>query len=162
MNDKRRPISERVAELFGKTAYRDIRDGIGGGTFAPSMPRIAAELGMIQQRRGELVIQALETYYGSTLAHERALRRGWDAHCKAVEPRPDYETAVLARMGCALAVRKFAGLDYSPSAVTEYAWIIKQRRESLEVAILLAEDWMDELWQAGLDDLRAAFRTQAA
>jgi hypothetical protein len=161
MNDKRRPISERVAELFGKTGYRDIRDGIGGG-FMPSMPRVAAELGLIQQRRGELVIQALETYYGSTLIHERPLRRAWDSHCRAVEPNPEYETAVLGRMGCALAVRRFAGLDYSSDAIAEYAWIIKQRKESLRLAVMLAEDWMDELWRAGLQDLKAAFRAEAA
>lgn len=154
MNDKRKPISERVAELFGKTAYRDIRDGIGGGTFAPSMPRIAAELGMIQQRRGELVIQALETYYGSTLTHERSLRRGWDAHCKAVEPRPEYETAVLARMGCALAVRKFAGLGYGKEALAEYAWLIDVPERALALAIFVAEDWLNELVSTGLQCLR--------
>ena len=161
MNDKRKPISERVAEMFGKSAYRDIRDGIGGG-FSLSVPTVAAQLGLIQQQRGELVLQALETYYGSTLMHERALRRGWDDHCRKTIPNPDYETAVLARMGCALAVRKFAGLDYSAEAMADYAWIIRTRNDVLRTAVLLAEDWMNELWMTALHELRARFRSEAA
>ena len=161
MSDKRKPISERVAEMFGKTAYRDIRDGVGGG-FTLSIPTVAAQLGMIQQRRGELVVQALETYYGSTLAHERALRRGWDDACRRGNPTLTNDAAVLQRMGGALAVRRFAGLDYSGEALADYAWIIRVRRDDLKAAIHRAEGWMDELWMTGLADLRSGIRAQAA
>lgn len=161
MSDKQKPISERIAEMMGKTAYRDIRDGIGGG-FALSIPTVAAQLGLIQQKRGELVVQAMETFYGSTLMHDRSIRGAWDAHCKSVEPDLDYETCVLSRMGCALAIRQFAGIEYTTSSLVEYAWIIRIRAESLRVAVLLAEDWLDEHLNTGLRDLRTAFSRQAA
>lgn len=161
MNDKLRPIAERVAEMMGRTAYRDIRDGIGGG-FMPSFPVVAANLGDVQRQRGDAAVQALETYYGSTLMHERSLRHAWDAHCRKVEPDMDYATSVLARMGCALAIRQLAGLDYGASEIREYAWIIRVRPETLKVAVILSEDWLDELWQGALSDLRDAFRKLAA
>lgn len=161
MSDKRKPIGERVAELMGRTSYRDIRDGIGGG-FKLSLPMVAAQLGMIQQARGEVVVQALETYFGSTLMHERNLRHAWDAHCRKTEPNLDYETAVLARMGCALAIRQFAGIEYTNSSLAEYAWIIKIRPQSLRVSVIVAEDWLDEHLNIGLRDLRDAFSRRAA
>jgi hypothetical protein len=161
MSDKVRPIAERIAEMMGKTAYRDIRDGVAEG-FRPSFPDVAANLGAIQRERGETAVQALETYYGSTLMHEHSLRHAWDAHCRRTEPDIDYETSVLARMGCALAIRQLAGLEYGSSELREYAWIIRVRQETLKVSVLLAEDWLDELWGNVLRDLREAYRMKAA
>lgn len=156
-NEKRQPICERVAEMFGKTSFRDIRDGFGG-TPQLSIPSVATALGLVQQRRGELAVQVLETYYGSTLIHERDLRRAWDATGKDRE----YSSTVLVRMGAALAIRRFAGMDYTSEQLGEYAWIIRQRKDTLQGAVRVAKDWLDDLWMQGLGDLRAAFGKRVA
>lgn len=163
MSDKRKPIEERIAALFGKTAYRDIRDGVGGSRNATLTDEdIAAQLGYIIREHGPTVAFALETYYGSTLMHERELRLAWEKHCRTIEARPDYDTVVLGRMGCALAVRQFAGIEYTTSSMAEYAWIICVRRQTLQTATLLAESWLDELWQTGLHMLREGLRAVPA
>lgn len=158
---KQRPIGERIAEMLVRTAYRDLRDGIGGSPQL-SVPAIAAGLGMVQRQLGALVVQCLETHYGSSLAHERALRRAWDEHCRTADPRMDHDTIVLSRMGGALAVRQFAGLDYNTAALADYAWIIHVRRESLQASALLAREWLDDHRIAGLQALRTALLPQAA
>ena len=161
MNDKRRPIEERIAALLGRTAYRDIRDGVGGSRIELTDQDVAAQLGYIQRTYGAPVVQAMETYYGSTLMHERELRHAWERYCQDVESL-DYGTSVLARMSCALAIRQFAGHEYTTSSMAEYAWIIKVRRQTLKAATLVVESWLDELWSTGLHQLRNAFRAIAA
>lgn len=157
----RKSIGERIAELMVRTAYRDLRDGIGG---APqlSIPAIAAQLGVIQHQLGELVVQCLETYYGSSLAHERELRRAWEAHCRRSDPAMDRETVRLSRMGGALAVRQLAGVGYSSAELAEYAWLFCMRRETLGAAALLAKEWLDDHRHAGLQALREGLLPQAA
>ncbi len=152
--NKAKPIAERIAALMGRSAFRDIREGFGGSAPALTDQDVAAALGAVQRTRGELIVKALETFYGSTLMHEVALRRAWDRRFEGRER----SSIVLARMGCALAVRQFAGIDYAPSQVIEYAWLIMARRESLQSAIKDAEGWLDGLMEEGKRDLISQLR----
>jgi len=160
--NKAKPIAERIAALMGKSAFRDIREGFGGSAPALTDQDVAAALGAVQRQHGELMVQALETFYGSTLMHEVALRRAWD---RRTDGRA-YAEVVLSRMGCALAVRQFAGADYPQAQISDYAWLIRVRREDLQAAISYAEDWLDAMMMEGrralVEQLRGAPIPEAA
>lgn len=137
--NKRVPIIERVARLMGMTAFRDSA-GRGG------LPRftdqdIAAALGMVKHTHGELAIQALETFYGSTLMHEQCLRRAWDM----VSGRREHAEIALSRLAAALAVRQFAGMSIARDQVLEYAWMAHVRREHLESRMGDVTSWLSTL-----------------
>lgn len=69
---------------------------------------------------------------------------------------------MLSRMGCALAVRRFAGLDYTSEQIGEYAWIIRQRKEALQASVRIAEEWLDDLWQDGARELQRSFAVRVS
>jgi hypothetical protein len=156
MNEKRKPIVERLAALMGKTGFRDLREGFGGSIKGLTDQDVAAALGLAQIQTGEIVVKALETFYASTLIHEHDLLRTWDSRNRGLS----YEATVLSRFGAALAVRRFAGaaIHYPQAEIAAYAWMIKVRREVLERSIRDVEDWLDSMMEEGKKQLRNALR----
>lgn len=155
--DKRRPLEERIAALMGKSAYMDLREGFGG-THALRLTDqdIAAGLGMVATSQGKTGMLVLETYYGSTLLHEKVLQRTWeDRERRKGDTR---ERIVLTRFGGALAIRKFAGATYGTSHYAEYAYLICSRREALQERVSDAVSWLEGERDAALRALRNVLR----
>jgi len=159
MNDKKRPIEERIAALMGKTAFRDIREGIGG-TGAPSLTDqdVAAALGMVVERRGRVACLALETRYGSTLVHLESLLRAWDEREHVAGQTR--ETKALTRFGGELAIRELASIRYGTPQLAHYAYLICSRRESLQQRRDDALRWLNGLVSDALGELRICVREQ--
>ncbi|UHQ21909.1 hypothetical protein LVB77_14670 [Lysobacter sp. 5GHs7-4] len=155
MNEKKRPIEERVAAMLGRSAYADLREGTGGT--CPLQIRdqdIAAALGWVSQKVGKLAPLALETYYGSTLVHQNTLMRAWEEK----EGGQTREQLSLTRLSGALAVRELAGAKHCTTAYAEYAYLIVSRREVLQQRVRAAGAWLEDLKSTGLRELRAKLR----
>lgn len=141
---------EKIARMEGKTTYKDFRRGFSSRSLAEdSDADLKAALGMAQRQAGALAVLVLETRYGSTLSHERALRRAWDRQvrdyrAKSGESRASH-TAAVQRMGGALAIRRLAGARMIQHEVAEYAWMLCVRRETLDEAMRAAGAWLDGL-----------------
>jgi hypothetical protein len=161
MNSKLKPIEERVAEIFGKAGYRDIRDGIGG-SLQLNHSDVAHALGKVCGSAGQLPVMAMETHYGRTLMHEVPLRKAWESFCGSVDPHQDRQTKTLSRLSCALAVRELAGSRHTSRDLDDYAWMIVTHRRVLEAAIRLSGSWLDELLMTGVTSLRSMLRSRAA
>lgn len=157
MNDKKRPIEERIAALMGKTAFRDIREGFGG-TGAPSLTDqdVAAALGMVVERRGRMAVLALETQYGSTLVHLEPLLRAWDEHEHVAGQTR--EAKALTRFGGELAIRELASVRYGTPQLAHYAYLICSRRENLQQRRDDALRWLNGLVGDALGELRLCVR----
>jgi hypothetical protein len=157
--DKRRPIEERIAALMGKTAYCDLRDGVGGTS--PLQMRdsdIAAALGMVSSTKGPLPAMVLETHYGSTLVHKAKIARVWEDEERVPgEPR---EQTCLTRFGAELAIREFAGIRYGTPQLAEYAHLIVSRRESLHARVKACGQWLEGWRTAGLQELRRVLKDE--
>lgn len=144
MNDKKRPIEERIAQLFGGTTYRDPRDGFGGTQRAGLTAQdVAAAVGWVVREQGKVAGQVLETRYGSTLLHLQPLRRAWEDSER--RPGDTRERIVLTRFAGELAIREFAGLRYSTPQLAEYAYLIYSRRESLQARMADALRWLGDI-----------------
>lgn len=155
MNDKKRPIEERIAAMIGRTAYSDLREGTGGTSPARIRDQdIAAALGMVSREVGKLAPLVLETYYGSTLIHQRALTRAWEEQ-QGCTVRDEI---VISRMAGALAVREMAGVRHCSTEYAEYAYLIFSRREALQDRVKAAGAWLDGIRSAGLAELRRCLR----
>jgi hypothetical protein len=139
-------VEKRIAKLFGRTAYRDIRDGFGGnGVDHESLndQDIAAALGIVVDRQGRTASHVLETYYGSTDLHFAALRRAWEDRER--KPGDTREAIVLTRFAGELAIRELSGHRYSSATYAEYAYLIYSRRESLQMRVNDARLWLNEV-----------------
>lgn len=158
-NDKRRPIEERIASLMGKTAYCDLRDGVGGTS--PLQLRdsdIAAALGMVSIAKGPLPAMVLETHYGSDLIHKTKILRAWEDQER--EPGEPRERTVLTRFGGELAIREFAGIKYGTPQLAEYAYLIFSRRESLQQRMKQCGAWLEGQRATGLNELRRVLKDE--
>ena len=155
--NKRRPIEERIAALMGKTAYRDIRDGFGGGD-----PRklgdkaVAAALGFVSREQGRIAPMVLETYYGSTIMHLDVIHRAWESK-EAPGPMP-HEITVRMRMACEIAVRELSGLEFTRSHFEHLAYLGEVSRIALERRTNDAAAWLEGIKSAALASLRARLR----
>lgn len=159
-NDKARPVQERIASLFGRSAYFDPRDGSGGTS--PSSIRhsdVAAALGYVANTKGKVAALVLETHYGSTLAHERDLARAWEAHADV--PRQDVHAVVLTRFAGALAIRQLAGVTHSTTQYAEYAYLLFSRREALQWRVQEARAWLQAIHDDALGEFRKVLREHA-
>lgn len=157
MSGKRRSIEERVASLFGATAYRDIREGFGGTSPASLTAQdVAAALGWVAQLEGRIAPMVLETHYGSTLVHAQHLRRAWEDRERT--PDDTRERIVLTRFGGELAIRQYAGVRYSTPQLAEYAYLIMSRRAALEARVEDATRWLDGIRERALSRLRNRLR----
>lgn len=159
--DKIKPIEERIAEMFGKTTYRDFNEGFGGTRKGLNAMDVADALGRIQTEFGTLIPLAMETRYAMTLRHERELCTGWEEFGKLADPRMDRDTKSFSRFACALAVRELAGARHSASDMAHYAWIMCVRRQALDAAVWLVGSWLDEMCETGKHALRPLFRDAA-
>lgn len=151
--DKKRPVAERIAGLDIKTAYRDVRDGIGGsGAASLTDQDIAAALGMVKTRAGKLPVLALETYFGSTLRHETALRAAWAD--KTEHHTDPADARIRNRFSCAIAVRQFAGVLHAESEIMEYAHLMCSRPIDFTRRVNEVLSWLEEKRAEGLTELR--------
>jgi len=142
-DSKKRPIEERIAALMGKSAYRDLRDGVAmGGTLQFTDQDVAAAIGAAAHLGCRVGVMALETYYGSTLLHQVALLREWEESERKIGDTR--EQIVLTRFGGALAIQQMAGGKVASSAYSEYAYLIFSRREKLEARVRAAGAWLEE------------------
>lgn len=151
--DKKRPLGERLAGQDCKTAYRDIRDGIGGSrSVGLSDQDIAAALGMVRASCGKFPVYALETYYGSTLRYEAQLRGEW---LDTVEHHTDEPGArIRKRFSAAIAIRQFAGIVHTTGDMAEYAFFMFQRPKDFQRQLDEILSWLEELRAEGLGELR--------
>lgn len=139
--DKKRPPEERIAALMGKTSYVDLREGLGGTTGVRLTDQdIAAALGMVASVRGRVAMLVLETYYGSTLLHEKALQRAWEDRERRKGDERD--RIVLTRFAGALSIRQFAGATFTTTHFAEYAYLLCSRRELLQERVAQATSWL--------------------
>jgi hypothetical protein len=149
---KRRPIEERIAALMGRSAYRDFRDGLGGGAASVSDQDIAGAIGAAARAIGRPAIWALETHYGSTLLHQQALLRAWEERER--KPGDTREQIVIMRFAGALAIQQAAGGKVPSTAYAEYAYLIFSRRETLERRVREAAAWLDDLRFGALSEMK--------
>lgn len=150
---RRRPIEERIAALMGKSSFVDFRDGIGGTN--PLRLRdsdVAAALGAVSRKQGPLAAMVLETYYGSTILHLRALNRAWDQ--KERQPKQAKEAISLTRMAGEMAVLEMAGRTIGREDLEHYAYLMFCRRDDLIARKADAYAWMDGLRSEALRELR--------
>lgn len=161
MNDKIKPVEERIAELFGKTTYRDFRDGFGGTRSGLTSLDVAHALGGISTDEGELIPLVLETHYAMTLRHERELCEGWNRFFDKTDPHADKQDKSFSRLACALAVRELAGVKHTDSNFAHYAWIACTRKQSLKAAVWLIASWFDDLCTVGTKAIRAKLKNVA-
>jgi hypothetical protein len=158
------PIEERIAEMFIRGSYRDVRDGCSLPSFRPHrFPEIATAMGMIRKQCGLSVLMALETYFAGTMIHEPALRRSWDSASRTGKiERLRHEQIIVIRMGGTLAIRQLAGWKFSDREIAEYAWMIHTRRDHLYDSIRQAGAWLDGLWGTGTRALTSRFRAESS
>lgn len=158
MNEKKRPIEERIAAMLGRTAYADLREGTGGTSPARIRDQdIAAALGLVSRTVGRLAPLVLETYYASTLMHQHALTRAWEER-ELVWAGGIRERVVVNRFAGALAVRELAGVKHCTTEYSEYAYLIFSRREALQDRVKAASSWLDGLRSTGLAALRQSLQ----
>lgn len=147
-DDKKRPITERIASLLGKGAYCDAREGFSIATtrFGLSDQDLAAALGMVASTKGGLAVKVMETHYGSSLLHLEALLRAWDEHehdrAKANGGGRTREETCLARFGGELAIRELASVRYGTPQLAHFAYLIQSRRETLQMRKDDAFNWL--------------------
>lgn len=143
--EKRRPLVERIAGLDTKSSFRDIRDGIGGSSSYDSISDqdIAAALGVVKSKIGSIPVQALETYYASTLMHEHRLRAAWAEYSE----RPDDDNAnrIRNRIAAALAIREFAGFASPSSLLAEWGVITDEPEISVRRRVAAVLSWLEGL-----------------
>lgn len=150
-------VEKRVAKLFGRTAYRDIRDGFGGSQTADLTDQdVAAALGMVVQRRGRIAALVLETHYGSTMMHARTLSREWAG--RECRPGDTYQRITLTRLAGETAIRELAGYRYGATEFEELAWLAQSRRDALQQRHKEAAGWLADILDAALRDLRRTLR----
>lgn len=155
--EKRRPPEERIAALMGKSAYLDLREGLGGtNSLKLTDQDIAAGLGMVANSHGKVSMMVLETFYGSTLLHQYSLQRTWEDRER--KPGDTRERIVLTRFGGALAIRRFAGATFGTSQYAEYAYLIYSRRELLNNRVNDAVGWLESERDVALRALRKVLR----
>jgi hypothetical protein len=149
--------AEKVARMFGKTTYKDFRQGFAqvSRLDADSDSDLKSALGIAQTRVGEVAIMALETHYASTLEYQRELRRAWDVHCGPPDSDVQYP---VRRLGVSLAIIEHAGRVTSQREVKEWAWMLRTRSETIDEAIRAAMIWLEGITssatRAFLDALR--------
>lgn len=159
--DKKRPIEERIAAGMGKSAYVDLRDGVGGtNPLKLTDQDIYAALGIVSDRLGRLSAQVLETYYGSTLIHQAAMQRAWEDQER--KPGDTREQIVLTRFAGALAIRALAGSKFTNASYAEYAYLIFSRRTSLQQRVHDATAWLEGVRATALAELRKTLRDRDA
>lgn len=149
--------AEKVARMFGKTAYKDFRQGFAQRMVmdADTDADIKAALGMAQKAHGVVAVMALETHYAGTLVHEQLLRRAWDDRCGKPD---DPSTYAVRRLGCSIAIREHAGAPMSRREVSEWAWILHTRYETVTAMVRQPLCWLEDITSKAAGVFVAALR----
>lgn len=136
--------AEKVARMFGKTAYKDFREGFACklSMNADSDADIKGALGMAQKAEGVVAVMAMETHYASTLTYEQQLRRAWDVHCGKPDDPCMY---AVRRLGCSIAIREHAGAPMPMREVKEWAWILHTNYENVMVMVRRPLIWLADI-----------------
>ena len=155
-------IEKRVAKLFGRSAYRDIRDGFGGNGVdheTLSDQDIAAALGWVVSKQGRIASQVLETFYGSTLMHAPDLRRAWEGRERQKGDARDQ--VVMTRFAGELAIRELAGARFTSTCYAEYSYLLFSRRETLQQRVQDARFWLNDLRNEAVRELVDVMRSSS-
>jgi len=155
-------IEKRIAKLFGRSAYRDIREGFGGNGVdheALTDQDIAAALGMVVERMGRIASLVLETHYGSTLIHAPELRRAWEGRER--QKGDTREQVVLTRFAGELAIRELAGARHTSTCYAEYSYLIFSRRETLQDRVQDARHWLNDIRNEAVRELIDVMRSSS-
>jgi hypothetical protein len=141
--NKRKPAAERVARMAGSTTYRDFGEAMGASSGTDPDDLLKGALGFVAAHGGDLAAYALETYYTGSLCHEKRLRALWDKQAD------NKDAVALSRISCALAIRQFAGGRMSQTDVSDWAWLVHTRRDTLEKQVAEVLAWLDEARSVG-------------
>lgn len=137
--------AQRIAIMMGRTAYRDLREGFGGGLAYDSDADIKCAWGEMAHRCGQVCEQAFITKYTSSLRDEPALRRAWWAHAKqAFASRGDRGAVHVYRIAGSLAIRQLAGLKMGSEMLREWAWLAHTSQPYFEAIVEAATRWMED------------------
>lgn len=136
--------AEKVSRLFGKTTYKDFREGFAqvNTLDADSDADIKMALSAVHRDNGQVAVMAFETHYASTLDHQRELRRAWDDYCGKPDDPQFYP---IRRLGCSLAIIEHASKPVTQREIKEWAWMLHTRGETIEEAIRAAMIWLEGL-----------------
>lgn len=162
-NDKIRPRPERIASLAGMTTFRDIRDGFGAPSSVPPLQstEVAAALALCRARKGDVGFarddigpEVLETYYGSTQAHRRALVSAF----LAVRTHVAAEHMAALRLATTVAAQIVAGVEISRERQSEFAFIAVVRLETFRSYLSEAHGWFLEQHDNALPEFLRVLR----
>jgi hypothetical protein len=147
--DKRKPLAESIAVLFGATSFRS---EFGGSGYSQDMPKeaIVRALGWVQQEQGSLPVWCMETFYAGTLRHEKPLMRSYLA---LGEPKEAHDKAI-GRLTTALAIRSLAGQRYTPGMLEEYDFLLCCRKGRTRTQMATAEAWFNDHLSRGLREFK--------
>lgn len=148
--DKRKPLAESIAVLFGASSFRC---EFGGSGFNGDMPKeaIVRALGWVQQTQGSLPVWCMETYYASTLRHERPLMR---SRLAAIGESKDAHDKAIDRFTTALAIRSLAGQRYTPAMMEEYDYLLCCRKGRVRAQMATSEAWFNDHLSRGLREFK--------
>lgn len=158
MTEKTKPIEERIARMFGRTSYCDLRDGVGGGAPDLSTSDVAAAVGMVAQAIGVHAIMALETACAGTDVHFDALQRAWVVH-RAPVGEKDLRRY---RWGVYFALLDLKGQRVSRTLVEAIAYNNQMRRATLDDETKEAGHWLSGLRDEAIRQLRWVVRDEEA
>jgi hypothetical protein len=137
--------AQRIAIMMGRTAYRDLRQGFGGGLAYDSDADIKCAWGEMAHRCGPVCEQAFITKYASSLRNEPALRRAWWTHAKgAFASRGDRGAVHIYRIAGSLAVRQLAGLKIGSEMLREWAWLAHTSQPYFAEIVGAATYWLED------------------
>lgn len=162
-NEKIRPLPERIARLAGCTAFKDFRDGFGGGSPVLVDADVAGALALCRKRVkdaqcdvGDIGPEVLITYYGSSQEYRRHLVNAYlNASKRDNDPM---HRRIVQRMAATLAVQQVSGVEYARSQQAEYAYILCTRLVSLRDEVKRAYDWYMERIDESLPEFIAILR----
>jgi hypothetical protein len=153
---KKPPKTERIARMVGKTTFRDFREGFAQSLAKDSDMDIKMALGMAQSNVGPLAVKIMETRYASTLLHEDELRRAYDRELASQTRGRAAHVVAVQRISAALAIREFAGARNARSEVPRYAWLVRVRRETIDLIMDDCFSWLLEQCIPAVDAFNVA------
>lgn len=148
--NKAKPKVERVARLEGVTTYRDPRDGFSlGSSIGITDQDVAAAIALSRAKKPDGSVdkndvgpECLETFFGSTQRHRRLLV---NSYLRATsDPGEAFTHTIIRRMAATLSAQRLAGMTFSRAQWSEYAYIVRCRRETLEDESRKALYWFQD------------------
>jgi hypothetical protein len=155
LNDKIRPVHERLAQIEGSTTFKDLREGFGGGFANVTQQDLMAGLAIVRSRSdpNDIAPEILETYFGSTQKYRRTLVATYVGNT-AVEAKH----TVPHRMAATLAAQMLAGMKFHRDQDEEFAYICNTRLQTLRDMRSHAISWFNELLDRAIPKFADALR----